>query len=117
MIDTRKVIYISDLNPDHEPFDTYREQREYDKHLKDLLSDTRFYLKGKRLDATTFDNYFFLYDTADRLVFKSKDAKIFCDHYFGFYAIKKDGLCSDDPESDCLKYRINEDKMSWQCDE
>lgn len=113
----QKVLYVSDLNPNHEPFETYREQREYDKHLRDLLAGIRFYIKGRRLDATTFDNFFCLYDTADRLVFKNKDSKVFCDHYFGFCALKKDGRESDEPESDCLRYRINDERMSWQCDE
>ena len=113
----RKVIYISDLDPDHEPFETHQEQREYDKHLRCLLAGIRFYLNGKRLSSTTFDNFFHLYNIADRLVFKDKESKIFCDHYFGFCAVKKDGRDSDEPDSNCLRYRINNEQMSWQCDE
>jgi hypothetical protein len=111
----RKIVYISDIDSEHEPFDTYTEQKEYDRQLKKCIKGIKFYLKGKRLDVTTFDNYEDLYNTADRLVFSSMGSKKFCDRYFGFYALTKDERRYDDTTSDCLKFRANDKLMCWQC--
>lgn len=111
----KKIVYISDIDSEHEPFDTYKEQREYDKQLKNCIKGIKFYLNGKRLDVTTFDNYDDLYNTADRLVFSSVESKKFCDRYFGFCALTKDERRYDDSTSDCLKFRANDKLMCWQC--
>ena len=111
----RKVVYISDIDSEHKPFDTYKEQREYDKQLRRCIKGIKFYLKGKRLDATTLDNYDDLYNTADRLVFSSMESKKFCDRYFGFFALPKDEGKYDESDSNCLKFRINDKATCWQC--
>lgn len=107
---------IKYISFDYREFDTKAECLAYEKRLKKLLLSVKFYKGRTRMKYTTVEEFDKCYNEATRCVFPSLEVKREVCGYYGFCAINKDGW-SEDMDSECLKYRANNEKSSWQQDE
>ena len=107
---------IKYISFDEKEFDTKAECLAYEKQLKKLLLSVKFYKGRTRMKYTTDEEFYDCYNEATRCIFPSLEVKREVCGYYGFCAIKKDGW-SEHRDSKCLKYRVNEERSSWQQDE
>jgi hypothetical protein len=107
---------IKYISFDDKEFDTKAECLAYEKRTKELLLSVKFYKGRTRMKYSTVEEFEKCYNEATRCIFPSLEVKREVCGYYGFCAIKKDGWTAD-MDNECLKYKANIERCSWQEDE
>lgn len=107
---------IKYISFDDQEFDTKAECLMYERRLKSLLLSVKFYNGRTRMKYATVEEFENCYNQATRCIFPSLEAKREVRGYYGFCAVDKRGSF-EDSDSNCLKYRSNDEIGAWQQDE